>query len=62
MPPFRPDLAPSYYYLFASMANGFASEKFAPRKAYENRRSRLFNTNWGDGFFETDNVKLPPKR
>ena len=36
-PPYNPDLAPSDYHLFLSMANDFAGEKLAPREACENR-------------------------
>ncbi|QQP51383.1 Putative DD34D transposase [Caligus rogercresseyi] len=38
-PPYIPDLAPSDYYLFLSMANDFTGEKFASREACENRLS-----------------------
>jgi len=41
-PPYSPDLAPSDYHLFLSMANNFADEKFASREACENRLSQFF--------------------
>ncbi|KAG5307589.1 CRBN protein, partial [Pseudoatta argentina] len=55
-----PDLTPSDYHLFLSMANDFADEKFASREACENRLSQFF-TNRDEGFYERDIMELPSK-
>jgi len=59
-PPYSPDLAPSDYHLFLSMANDFAGEKFASREACENRLSQFF-ANRDEGFYERGIMKLPSK-
>jgi len=56
-PPYSLDLAPSDY-LFLSMANNFAGEKFASREACENRLSQFF-ANRDEGFYERGVMKLP---
>jgi len=50
-PPCSPDLAPSDYHLFLSMANKFAGEKIASREACEHRLSQFF-ANRDKGFYE----------
>ena len=50
-PPYSPNLAPSDYHLFLSMANDFADEKFVSREACENRLSQFF-ANKDEGFYE----------
>jgi len=59
-PPYSPDLTPSDYHLFLSMANNFASEKFASREACENRLSQFF-ANRDEGFYERGIMELPSK-
>ena len=59
-PPYSPDLAPSDYHLFLSMANTFAGEKFASREACENRLSQFF-ANRDKGFYERGIMILPSK-
>ncbi|XP_011050533.1 PREDICTED: histone-lysine N-methyltransferase SETMAR-like [Acromyrmex echinatior] len=54
------NLAPSDYHLFLSMANDFASEKFASREACENRLSQFF-ANRDEGFYERGIMELPLK-
>jgi len=58
-PPYSPDLAPSDYHLFLSMANDFAGEKFTSREACENRLQ--FFANRDEGFYERGIMKLPSK-
>ena len=59
-PPYSPDLAPSDYHLFLSMANEFAGENFASREVCESRLSQFF-ANRGEGFYERGIMKLPSK-
>ncbi|XP_045482050.1 histone-lysine N-methyltransferase SETMAR-like [Harmonia axyridis] len=50
-PPYSPNLVPSDYHLFLSMANNFAGEKFASTEAWENQLSQFF-TNSDVGLYE----------
>ncbi|XP_040575887.1 histone-lysine N-methyltransferase SETMAR-like [Lepeophtheirus salmonis] len=59
-PPYSPDLAPSDYHLFPSIANDFAGEKFTSIEACENRLSEFF-TNMDKGFYERGIMELPSK-
>ncbi|OAD54130.1 Histone-lysine N-methyltransferase SETMAR [Eufriesea mexicana] len=59
-PPYSPDLVPSGYHLFLSMANNFAGEKFASREACENRLSQFF-ANRDKDFYERGIMELPSK-
>lgn len=59
-PPYSPDLAPSDYHLFLSMANALGGVKLASRKACENWLSEFF-ANRDKGFFERGIMKLPSK-
>ena len=58
--PYSPDLAPSDYHLFLSMANTFAGAKFASREACEHRLFQFF-ANRNKGFYERGIVILPSK-
>jgi len=58
--PYNPNLAPSNYHLFLSMANNFAGEKFASREACENPLSQFF-ANRDEGFYERSIMELPSK-
>ena len=42
-PPYSPDLAPSDYYLFLSVANELGSRKLATRESFENWLSEFFD-------------------
>ena len=59
-PPYSPDLAPSDYHLFLSMANDLAGEKLTSREACENRLSQFF-ANRDKSFYERGIMKLPSK-
>lgn len=59
-PPYSPDLAPSDYHLFLSIANDFAGENFASREACENRLDQFF-ANKDKSFYERGIMKLPSK-
>lgn len=55
--PYIPDLSPGDYYLFLSIENDFADEKFSLREACENRQSQFF-ANGDGGFHESVFIKL----
>ena len=57
-PPYSPDLAPSDYHPFLSMANIFNGEELASREACKNRLSQFF-ANRNEGFYERGIMKLP---
>ena len=59
-PSYSPDLAPSNYHLFLSMAIYLAGEQLASREACQNRLSQFF-VNRDKGFYERGIMKLPSK-
>ncbi|CAD6999607.1 unnamed protein product [Ceratitis capitata] len=56
-PPYSPNLAPSDYHLFLSMANAVNDEKLASREACENWLSEFF-ANRDAAFYERGIMKL----
>ncbi|CAD6994020.1 unnamed protein product [Ceratitis capitata] len=57
-PPYSPDLAPSDYHLFLSMANYLGGEEMASREACENRLTQFF-ANKEKVFYEEGVMMLP---
>ncbi|CAD6994021.1 unnamed protein product [Ceratitis capitata] len=57
-PPYSPDLAPSDYHLFLSMANYLGGEEMASREACENRLTQFF-ANKDKVFYEGGVMMLP---
>ena len=56
-PPYSPDLAPSDYHLFLSMANELGSRKLATRESCENWLSEFFD-NREASFYKRGIMKL----
>ena len=56
-PPYSPDLAPSDYHLFLSMANELSSRKLATRESCENWLSEFFD-NREASFYKRGIMKL----
>ena len=56
-PPYSPDLAPSDYHPFLSMANALGDTNLASLEAGENWLSEFF-ANRGKGFYERGTMKL----
>ena len=59
-PPYSPDLAPSDYHLFLSMANALGGVKLDSKEACEKRLSEFFANKEG-GFYEGGIMKLPSR-
>lgn len=57
-PPYSWDLTSYYYYIFLSMANDIAGEKFVSRVACEKRLFQVF-VNRNEVFYESVFIKLP---